>query len=145
MRAIASVFTAAACIAAAGTASAASYYDGSAALLCTAQRFYQCDAADGCVKVKPEEIGVAHGQWIVDFKNKTVKPSDPSIARQDKIVTVQYVNGTLYAQSIAQDKDDNPDGVAWSLSVSDPDGAMTLAMTTKGAAFVGTGICVPTK
>ena len=142
---IASVFAGAILVAAAGSASAASYYDGNTALLCTAQRFHQCDAEDGCVKVKPEEIGISRGQWIVDFKNKTVKPSDPSIARQDKIVTVQYVNGTLYAQSIAQDKDDNPDGVAWSLSVSDPDGAMTLAMTTKGAAFVGVGICVPAK
>jgi len=129
----------------AGTASAASYYDGSTALLCTAQRFHQCDAEDGCVKVKAQEIGISRGQWIVDFKNKVVKPADPSIDKQSKIATVQMIEHTLYAQAIELDKERNPDGVAWSLSVSDPDGAMTLAIATKDAAFVGTGICVPTK
>ena len=140
-----SILTAAVCIVAASSVSAASYYDGSAALLCTAQRFHQCDAEDGCVKVKAQEIGISRGQWIVDFKNKTVKPADPSIDRQSKITTVQYIEGTLYAQAIEQDRDGNPNGVAWSLSVSDPDGAMTLAIATKDAAFVGNGICVPTK
>ena len=142
---IGTFFTGAACVLIASSASAASYYDGSTALLCTAQRFHQCDAEDGCVKVKPQEIGIARGQWIVDFKSKLVKPSDPSIDRQSKILTVEYIEGTLYAQSIELDKERNPNGVAWSLSVSDPDGAMTLAIATKDAAFVGSGICVPTK
>jgi hypothetical protein len=139
------IATAAVCATFAGTASAASYFDGSTTLLCTAQRFHQCDAEDGCVKVKAQEIGVARGQWLVDFKNKVVRPADPKINRQSKITTVQYVEGTLYAQAIELDKEQNPDGIAWSLSISDPDGAMTLAAASKDAAFVGTGICVPAR
>ena len=62
-----------------GSAAAAGYYDGASTLLCTAHRMAQCDAADGCVAVKPADIGSADGQWIVDFKHKTLAPADPAI------------------------------------------------------------------
>jgi len=125
---------------------AAGYYDGESTLLCTAHRMAQCDASDGCVPVKPEDIGAANGQWLVDFKHKSLKPADPKVERTSKIITVQYLNGVLYAQSI--DDGGNPElkgGAAWSLSVSDPDGAMTLVVASNSVAFVGTGACVPTK
>jgi hypothetical protein len=130
----------------AGSAAAVGYYDGETTLLCTAHRMAQCDASDGCVSVKPEDIGAANGQWLVDFKHKTLKPSNPKNDHTSKIITVQYLNGVLYAQSV--DDPGNPElrgGAAWSLSVSDPDGAMTLAVAGNAVAFVGTGACVPTK
>lgn len=131
--------------AAAATATAAGYYDGESTLLCTAYRMAQCDAADGCVAVKPEDIGASGGQWLVDFKHKSFKPADPKSERTSKIASVQYLDGTLYAQSIEDGNPNVPDGAAWSLSVSDPDGAMTLAVASNAVAFVGSGACVPTK
>ena len=138
--------TIAALCALAGSAVAAGYYDGETTLLCTAHRMAQCDAADGCVQVKPEDIGAANGQWLVDFKHKSLKPANPKNDHTSKITTVQYLNGVLYAQAVDDPGNrDVPGGAAWSLSVSDPDGAMTLAVASNAVAFVGTGACVPAK
>jgi hypothetical protein len=130
---------------AANGALAATYYDGKTTLLCTAHRFAQCDAADGCVPVTADEIGLRGNQWVVDFKNKTFKPANPNVTTQSKIGRVQYNDSTLFAQSIEDGNPNVPDGAAWSLSISDPDGTMTLAVASNSVAFVATGACVPTK
>jgi len=121
------------------------YYDGETTLLCTAHRLAQCDAADGCVPVTAQEIGSSGGQWVVDFKHKTLKPADPTSKRTSTIARVQYIDSTLYAQSIEDGNPNAPDGAAWSVSVSDPDGAMTLAIAGNSVAFIATGACVPTQ
>jgi hypothetical protein len=143
MRVINTVLLVAPMLSWAASAGAAGYYDGESTLLCTAFRMEQCDAADGCVKVKPEDIDAGTAQWIVDFKHKSVKRADPNSRSTSQIASVQYIEGTLYAQAIEAGNPNALDGIAWSLSVSDPDGAMSLAAVSRAVAFYGEGACVP--
>lgn len=143
MRAINALWLAVPMLSWAAFAEAAGYYDGESTLLCTAFRMEQCDATDGCAKVNPEEIDAGAAQWIVDFKHKTIKRADPNSPRTSQIAGVQFIEGTLYAQGIEAGNPNALDGIAWSLSVSDPDGAMSLAAVSRAVAFYGDGACVP--
>ncbi len=125
------------------SASAATYYDGESTLLCTVFRMQQCETSSGCETVQPSDVGAGAAQWIVDFKKKTLKRSDPNAPQTSKITSVQYTGDTLYAQSIELANPKAPDGVAWSLSVSDPDGAMTLTASGRSVGFYADGACVP--
>ena len=123
-------------------AGAAGHFDGATTLLCAAFRMEQCDAADGCVKVSPEDIEAGTAQWIVDFKHKTLKRAlDSNPPRTSQIASVQYIEGALRRRSKRVIRMRSTD--VWSLSVSDPDGAMSLAAVSRAVAFYADGACVP--
>ena len=116
-------------------------FDGKRPLLCSAFRMFECELATGCVAVTAEEIGAA-GSWTIDFKNKqftgTTEASLPNA-----IDHVQLLDGKLFLSGVQDGLPVQRDGVAWSVSINNPDGVMTMMVAGEGVGIVGLGSCVP--
>ena len=119
----------------------ADQFDGKRPLLCSAFRMFECDLSGGCLPVTAEEIGSA-SSWTVDFKKKqftgTTKGAEPNA-----IDRVEMLDGKLFLSGIQDGLPVERDGVAWSVSINNPDGVMTMMVAGEGVGIVGLGSCVP--
>jgi len=116
-------------------------FDGKRALLCTAFRMFECDLAEGCVPVTAQEIGAA-GSWTVDFKKKEFTGTTEN-SLPNAIQHVALLDGKLFLSGIQDGLPIERDGVAWSVSINNPDGVMTIMVAGEGVGIVGLGSCVP--
>jgi hypothetical protein len=116
-------------------------FDGKRPLLCTAFRLFECDLSDGCLPATAAELGVA-GSWTMDFKKKQVTGTAPG-SLPNTIGQVELLDGKLFLSGIQDGLPNERDGVAWSVSINDPDGVMTLMAAGEGVGIVGLGSCVP--
>lgn len=121
------------------TSASAGYYDGKQQLLCTTFQTFQCDPSAGCESVAIDDVGGSR-QYLLDFKKKEV--TDGSEVRS-RIDNYEVIDRTLFVQGVEDGRSDVRDGVAWSLSVSDPDGMMVLSVSAGDVGFVGLGACTP--
>lgn len=119
----------------------AEQFDGKNPLLCSAFRLFECDLAHGCTSVTAEEVGIA-GSWTIDFKKQeftgTTANSEPNA-----IDRVELLDGKLFLSGIQDGLPVERDGVAWSVSINNPDGVMTMMVAGEGVGVVGLGSCVP--
>jgi hypothetical protein len=127
----------------AGAMAQAEIFDGKRSLLCSAFRVFECDLAGGCNAVSPEELGIA-GAWIVDFRKKSLTGTHEN-SRPNAIDRVELLDGKLFLSGIQDGLPDQRDGVAWSASISQPDGVMTLTVAGERVGYVGLGSCVPSE
>jgi hypothetical protein len=116
-------------------------FDGKRPLLCTAFRFFECDLADGCTPVTAEEIGAA-GSWTMDFKKKEVTGTTEG-SQPNAIAHVELLDGKLFLTGVQDGLPGERDGVAWSVSINNPNGVMTIMVAGEGVGIVGLGSCVP--
>ena len=123
-----------------GAPAAADQFDGKRDLLCSAFRMFECDMADGCTPVTPDELG-ASSSWIVDAKKKTITGTNPN-AQPNDIDRMELLDGKLFMSGIQDGLPGERDGVAWSVSINNPDGVMTLMVAGEGIGVVGLGSCV---
>jgi hypothetical protein len=123
-----------------GAPAAADQFDGKRALLCSAFRMFECDIAGGCTAVTPEELG-SSSSWIVDFKKKAITGTSPN-AQPNAIDRVELLDGKLFLSGIQDGLPGERDGVAWSVSINNPDGVMTIMVAGEGVGVVGLGSCV---
>ena len=115
-------------------------FDGKTPLLCSAFRMFECDLANGCVPVAAEEIGAA-GSWTLDFKKKEFTGTSEN-ALPNAIERVELLDGKLFLSGIQDGLPIERDGVAWSVSINNPDGVMTMAVVGEGFGMGGLGSCV---
>lgn len=123
-----------------GASAVAEQFDGKRALLCSAYRMFECDIANGCMAVTPEELG-ASSSWVVDFKKKAITGTNPN-AEPNAIDRVELLDGKLFLSGIQDGLPGERDGVAWSVSINNPDGRMTIMVAGEGVGVVGLGNCV---
>lgn len=123
-----------------GASAAADQFDGKRDLLCSAFRMFECDLANGCTAVTPAELG-ASSSWIVDAKKKTITGTNPN-AQPNEIDRVELLDGKLFMSGIQDGLPGERDGVAWSVSINNPDGVMTIMVAGEGIGVVGLGSCV---
>ncbi|NIP15389.1 MAG: hypothetical protein GWM88_11995 [Pseudomonadales bacterium] len=123
-----------------GAPAAADQFDGKRDLLCSAFRMFECDMANGCTAVTPAELG-ASSSWIVNAKKKTITGTNPN-AQPNDIDRVELLDGKLFMSGIQDGLPGERDGVAWSVSVNNPDGVMTIMVAGEGIGVVGLGSCV---
>jgi hypothetical protein len=101
---------------------------------------FECDIAGGCTAVTPEELG-SSSSWIVDFRKKTITGTSPN-AQPNDIDRVELLDGKLFLSGIQDGLENERDGVAWSVSINNPDGVMTIMVAGEGVGVVGLGSCV---
>ena len=125
------------------TASAAGFFDGKTALLCSVHQLFECDAPNACQSVTPRQIqGFSH--LDIDFKNKVVTRAGEESAQKSDIKSVTAdLDGKLFIQGVEDGEADVRDGAGWSISIMDPEGTMVMAIAGDGFAIVGLGACVP--
>lgn len=119
----------------------AEQFDGKRPLLCSVFRMFECDLSEGCIPVTAEEIGSA-SSWTVDFKNKEFTGTTDN-AQPNAIDRVELLDGKLFLSGIQDGLPIERDGVAWSVSINNPDGVMTIMVAGEGVGIVGLGSCVP--
>jgi hypothetical protein len=136
---ILAVVTAAAAFVAASAAG--EQFDGKRALWCSAFRMFECDLTHGCLPVTAEELGSA-SSWTVDFKKKEFTGNTEN-AQPNAIDRVELLDGKLFLSGIQDGLPVERDGVAWSVSINNPDGVMTIMIAGEGVGIVGLGSCVP--
>jgi hypothetical protein len=119
-----------------------SYFDGKNPLLCTLQRIYQCEIGAACNKVSAEEVGAAR-HLAINFKHKQITHIGDDNNRVSDIDNVEIIDEKVIMQGIEDGKDSERDGGGWSLSITDPEGEMTLTVSSHAVAFVGLGHCTP--
>ena len=118
----------------------AEQFDGKRPLLCSAFRMFECDMANGCLPVKPEEVGAADS-WNIDFKKKEFTGNNEG-ALPNAIEHVELLDGKLFLTGVQDGLPVQRDGVAWSAAINNPDGVMTMTVTGEGFVLVGLGSCV---
>lgn len=119
----------------------ADQFDGKRPLLCSAFRMFECDLSGGCLPVTAEELGSA-SSWTVDFKKKEFTGTTEN-AQPNEIDRVEVLDGKLFLSGIQDGLPVERDGVAWSASINNPDGVMTIMIAGEGVGIVGLGSCVP--
>jgi hypothetical protein len=135
---VAAAMTAAAIVPAAAQSE---QFDGKRPLLCSAFRMFECDLTHGCAAVTADEIGAA-GAWTIDFKKKQFTGTAAN-SQPNAIDRVELLDGKLFLSGIQDGLPVERDGVAWSLSINNPDGVMTVMVAGEGVGIVGLGSCVP--
>ena len=125
------------------TASAANYFDGKKALLCSVYQLFECDPPSACQPVTPEEIaGVSH--LDIDFGKKVITRAGVDSRQKSDIKSVATgVDGKLIIQGVEDGQEGTRDGAGWSISIMNPEGTMVMAVAGDGFAVVGLGACVP--
>lgn len=126
----------------AGATAQAGYFDGKHQLLCTAQQIFQCDMAEACQAVAPEDVG-GQGQYLINFKTKTVTSGNPESALKTTIENQEIVDNTLFIQGIEDGSTTRRDGAGWSMSINSPDGVMVLSVAAGDVSFTALGACTP--
>ena len=116
-------------------------FDGKQPLLCSAFRLFECDLADGCNPATAQELGTS-SSWTVDFRKKEFTGTNPN-ALPNAIRHVELLDGKLFMTGVQDGLPDQRDGVAWSVSINNPDGVMTITAAGERVALVGLGSCVP--
>jgi len=123
------------------TTTQAETFDGKRALLCSAFRMFECDLAGGCVPVSADELGIS-GSWNLDFRKKTLTGTNAT-ASTNTIDRSELLDGKLFLSGIQDGLPDERDGVAWSISINNPDGVMAMTVAGERVGYVGLGSCVP--
>jgi hypothetical protein len=125
-----------------GATAQAGYFDGKHQLLCTAQQMFQCDSVEGCQRVAAEDVG-GQGQYLINFKKKTVTSGNPESPLKTSIQNQEIVDNTLFIQGIEDGSTTRRDGAAWGMSINSPDGVMVLSVAAGDVSFTILGACTP--
>ena len=81
------------------TASAAGFFDGKRALLCSVHQLFECDAPNACHAVTPDEIG-GFSHLDIDFSKKVVTRAGEESAQKSDIKSITVdLDGKLIIES----------------------------------------------
>ncbi len=119
-------------------------FDGDEELLCSISQHFEC-TVDGCRAVESEDIEALE-YMIVDVKNKEIENTqfdEDSGRLVTPIERVEMIENKLMLQGAEADKDEELDGLGWTISISDPTGAMTMSAVGENVAFIMFGHCAP--
>ena len=75
------------------------------------------------------------------IKKKTITGTNAN-AQPNDIDRMELLDGKLFMSGIQDGLPGERDGVAWSVSINNPDGVMTLMVAGEGIGVVGLGSCV---
>lgn len=133
------------CICLAPLAADAGDFDGKAPLLGATITVLECLEDGSCNEVTPESVGMPQF-FIIDFEKKEIRNTGAGATeRTSQVERLEHVDGKLIIQG-AEDGDENiPDGLGWSLAISEETGKWVLSASGDQVAFVAYGACLPWK
>lgn len=118
-------------------------FDGTTPLLCATIRVLECLEDGSCNQVAPEAVDMPQF-FMIDFNKKEIRTPKPDMTdRISQIERMEHVDGKLIIQG-AEDGDANiPDGLGWSLAISEETGKWVLSASGDRVAFVVYGASTP--
>ena len=121
----------------------AATFDGSRPVFCASMDILECVFGDGCLRRTAADID-APEFFYVDFENKTITATKQGDGqRTTTIERSETVDGKLVLQGVEDGREDQRDGLGWSLSIAEPSGRMVLTASGEIEAFVIFGACTP--
>ena len=111
-------------------------FDGSTPVLCAITKMLECQKKSGCEQVLPEEVGLPPFAKI-DFQNRVISTTgatEDGKTRTTEIKSIQRDRGHLILQGF--------EIRAWSVTIGENIGKMTMAVAGEEDGFVLFGTCV---
>jgi len=111
-------------------------FDGSTPVLCAITKMLECQKKSGCEQVFPEEVGLPPFAKI-DFQNRVISTTgatEDGKTRTTEIKSIQRDRGHLILQGF--------EIRAWSVTIGEKSGKMTMAVAGEEDGFVLFGTCV---
>lgn len=101
--------------------------------------------AKGQSEVAPESVGMPQF-FIIDFDKKETRATTAGMSdKTSQVERLEHVDGKLIIQG-AEDGDENiPDGLGWTLAISEETGKWVLSASGDQVAFIAYGACMPWK
>ncbi len=116
-------------------------FDGSRPLMGSVDNIIEINQFRIRKDIAPEEVGLPQ-RFVIDFKNKVVRPSKDSVIRKiSKIKSVEHVENKLVLQGFEGGVENIDDGFAWSMVISKTTGKVVLAASSDGVGYVAFGRC----
>jgi hypothetical protein len=117
-------------------------FDGSRPLLCATVDLMECLPGGNCQRVTHDSINAP--RFIkIDVKNKSINVPEAGEKRPTtKIERMEHVDGKLILQGAEESIEGVRDGLGWSLSISEDNGAMVLTGSGDQVGFVVFGNCI---
>ncbi len=121
------------CLVGVSTQVGAADFDGSTPIICAFNKAMECQPKSVCEQVFPEEVGLPPFVKI-DFKNKLVTSVEEGKTRTTEIKNFERVDGQLILMG--------REVRAWSVTIGEKTGRMTLVMAGEEDGFVLFGTCI---
>jgi len=123
------------------TDAVAAGFDGSAPLLCAPITVTECDPDATCKALSVAEAGLP--QFVViDFEEKLIKPTpETGKTNTSKIASLSDIDGKLILQGAEDGRNDEKDGLGWTISIEQESGKLVMAAAGEQVAFVIYGAC----
>ena len=118
-------------------------FDGKTPLLCATIRVLECPGDESCNQVDPEIVGMPQF-FMIDFDKKEIRATTAGMT--DKISQVErleHVDGKLIIQGAEDGNPNIPDGLGWTLAISEETGKWVLSASGDQVAFIAYGACMP--
>ena len=117
-------------------------FDGGQALLCRAAQGHEWHVGGNDKAFNPESVGLPH-TFVIDFKNKRIRPTRESVVRKrTKIMGLGHVEDKLMLQGMDEGVEGVIDGIGWSMSLSSVNGAFVISAAGDRVGYVVFGSCV---
>ena len=117
-------------------------FDGSKPLSGSVIKIIEINTAKITDNVDPDTVGLPQ-KFLIDFKEKLLRPSKDSLVRKTaRIKSIEHIENKLILQGIDEGVEGAEDGLAWSIAISKKSGAVVLAASGDGVAYVVFGTCV---
>jgi hypothetical protein len=117
-------------------------FDGSKLLVCANQQVNECVYGEPCRMVAPSGINLPNF-FNVDVANKTITGKhDGGLDANTQVERVEHLDGKLTLQGADDGLPDVRDGMAWSMTIDEANGGMSLTASGDGFAVVSFGACM---
>jgi hypothetical protein len=118
-------------------------YDGTTPLLCATIRVLECLDDGACSQVEAELVGMPQF-FMINFDKKEIRTSTPNMTdRISQVENIEHIDGKLIIQGIEDGDVNIPDGLGWSLAISEETGKWILSASGDQVAFVVYGVSTP--
>jgi hypothetical protein len=116
-------------------------FDGSKPLSGTVIKIIEISSFKITDNVDPDTVGLPR-KFQIDFEEKLLRPSKDSLVRKTaRIKSIEHIESKLILQGIDEGIEGAEDGLAWSIAISKKSGAVVLAASGDGVAYVVFGTC----
>jgi len=116
-------------------------FDGSKNLFCSVKEAIECYPASRCNEVANDVLNLPN--FInIDFKKKLITGKlTNGEEHRSKIERIEHVDGKITLAGAEEDLKEQPDGVAWNMSINKSKGNFTISAAGDDVAFVVFGAC----
>ena len=116
-------------------------FDGSKNLFCFVKEAIECYPASKCDEVANEVLNLPNFLNI-DFKKKLITGKlTNGEEHSSKIERIEHVDGKITLAGAEDDLKEQPDGVAWNMSINKSKGNFTVSAAGDDVAFIIFGVC----